>query len=218
LAFILSMAFGFNAYAKDKKNTPPEIVYNGLPASWDYYFISPEIMSKYSGDEVSEVCLDDDFVKTPALYETLILYGNRSSRGGLSAPHKYKLLQGGIDFKVIDREVLLVSTPETGVHIVKTKMCKRSVRRAKFIKFSDGIERLKPNRCFKRRRGIRLLTRLKSGVAVCDIVSIHEWNGPFDSDILKAESNNPETDYSDQRSPNQEPNLPTRESMEKSHE
>lgn len=179
----------WQAQAKDKFSEPPEKVYDNIPANWNYYFLKPELIEAYSGDEKDEICFHEDF-KPPSKFEIVRIHSGRgaSSKGRSirDVTQDYRLMLGGTDFIVISEDKLIVKTDQTGAHILDVKYCKRELRRAKYLKFFDEIEAMPSAQCYssKLKDGLVFFTRRHAGNARCKIESIREWTGPFDLDVL----------------------------------
>ena len=176
------------AKGEDKPLAPPELVYDDIPARWDYYFVQPDIISKYTGEKTKKICFGADFSEFPDNYADQTQKVNLGSRSGIRETLRFKLLQGAVDFRVIDENRLLVSTPQTGTHVIQTRFCKSKLPRAKYLQIPVGHGRSSAKQCLRSSRGVAFMTGYKSRVAGCEIESINEWSGPIDSDALKAES------------------------------
>lgn len=176
------------AGAKDETRIPPQKVQDRIPAKWDDYFLNPDLILKNQGPQKSEICFDADFMKTPSNFETLSVRNAASGRGGMSETRHYKRLKGASDFTVISKDALLINTPETGLHIIKTKYCRKHLNRAKSILFRSDTQRSNARHCMHAGGNLSIMTRRKSGIAACRIKTLHEWTGSFDPDALKAAS------------------------------
>lgn len=183
------------AQAGEQDENTPKLVYDNLPSKWEVYFVLPDLIEKYQGELINEICLDEDFIqddiaKGQEKYQTqrVRLQNNRFTQR--------KLLNGVRDFIVIDEKHLVINTPNTGKTLIKTRYgCRNdALSRAKYIVFSDNQRRSKPSRCMSRRLGLTIYTRYKAGVKSCKISRMYEWNGPTDSMELKTESNKLDSD------------------------
>jgi len=181
-------AFSFSgAQAKDKSTNPPKRVYDNIPASWDYYFIEPELIEKYTGEQKKKICFHEDF-RSPSKFKSTPI---RSSVGRRGQFRDFRLMLGGTDFIVVDKHALIVKTEHSGTHILNLRYCKRELHRAKYLKFFDEIEANPSDHCYSSvlKDGLSFFTRRYAGSAVCKIDSIHEWTGPFELDKLHLENN-----------------------------
>lgn len=165
----------------------PELVYHDIPARWNYYFAAPQTLDAHRGEETRKVCFDDDLYKTQELFGDFSERVRGIGRDRRGQTFRYKLFQGGVHFIVVGEKQFLVRTPETGTHIVETKYCKEALDRAKYITFRSDAQRETPKRCMQRSKGFMFLTRYGTGKKFCEIESIHQWTGPFDSELLRSQ-------------------------------
>lgn len=179
---------GASAQTDEVPAETANLVYDDIPASWDDYRLDPESLEQFAGDDTRKLCLDDDFIKHPHQYEELTIRNPRQQTGksrsrGVhasgAAVMRFTQLKGGADFIVVGEEELLLRTPETGAHLISTRYCRKSLRRAKYIQFRSDIQRSKPTMCLQRNRDMSILTRYKSGADTCRVSRIQSWSGPF---------------------------------------
>jgi len=163
----------------------PEIAFEGIPANWNYYFLSPEQMAIHTGEAVSNLCLDDDFKNNAFLFKNLQDRGPIPGTDGPRRTLKYKLLHGGVHFVVIAKDKVVVSTPHSGTHMIKTGYCP-DLDTAKTIRFDDYFDRSVAQRCMD--ASVTFLTRRTSGAKTCAVESLHKWSGPSDIRDLKPET------------------------------
>lgn len=178
---MLSIGWSQSSYAGDKTNTPPKLVFDEIPARWDYYFLSPDIIEKYTGAETDEVCFDDDFYDADTEYHDLKIKRN-------SEFINYKALKGGRDFIVLGKSHILLHTPQTSATIIETKQCRKSLPRAKYLLINDNISRQNPRRCLKSTQHLEFFTRFRAGFAQCRIVNISNWKGAVSPSELRNEN------------------------------
>jgi len=202
----LALSLGCFNFAAAQSEDPPERPFDNIPAKWDYYYLDGETIEAHMGEEVSRFCVDDDFMAAPHAYRTMKererARGSRPrlpNTGGLSLSgsrldngipefRRFRFLQGGVDFSIVGQNALIVTLPEAGDHLIETQGCKKNLRRAKYIKFTDEIDRRKVNRCLFKGGSVVIQTRKHtSGIKACRIKGIYAWDGPTIPEDLQIE-------------------------------
>lgn len=203
---LIACLFGGNissaAGPDDPVDQPPRPGYESIPSEWTDHFLDLEIIAKFAGEHVEKLCLDDDFSARPEHYDTEMIVerdARRSSslttRGFTSTrppSQKFINLQGGVDFVVINKQLFVVDLPEAGPHLVQTSSCKKHLKRAKYIKFSDSPDRLDPMRCFTRTQLFTVQTHRKRGRQSCAVDYVFKWRGPVDAAIFRSGAAGPD--------------------------
>jgi len=184
VAALFGLSFGSVSFADDVARHS----YGDIPVDWDEYSLSEDVIQAHIGDEKKELCLDDDFISKSKNY-----LNYRESVRGSRSKVKYKFLIGGEDFVVVDTNSFILTTPLTGSHLIETSGCRKSMRRAKYIRVIDDISRSVPDRCYKRssnssQRYVQILTRNRRGLDSCEIEKIYSWNGDVSLETLKEQS------------------------------
>jgi len=175
------------ANPEKESSTPPARIFDNIPASWDYYFIGEETIQAHKGEKVKKLCLDTEFQEFRDIYRTVKQKRPVAGIGSSGRFSRVKLLQGGLDFAVINEDDLLVTLPLSGNYLIKTAFCSNSLERAKYLRFSDDSNRSRVNRCFRKRGLLNIQTRRSSGFKACEIIGLYEWNGPVIPEDLKIE-------------------------------
>lgn len=160
----------------------PERSYENIPSNWEALFLDEETRETHRGDKVKKVCLDEDFQQMPQVYKTVRQKTFNDPTLKERRFTRVKRLQGGQDFMVIDQNHLVLSMPLAGNYLIETRRCKKNLDRAKYISFTDEIDRRSVNRCIRNRGGISIQTRQKSGFKGCEVRGIYEWDGPLPLD------------------------------------
>ena len=171
------------AIANEATDDAQPFSYDDIPSEWTDYFVHPNVIEKYTGEELREVCLEDDLSQNPDGFSTAT--ESKPIGGGFQ---KTIFLVGALDFVVVDTKKVIVNLPVSGPHLVETRYCKKSLDRTKFIRFSDSIDRTRVRRCFKRNENMTIQTHRTRGIENCKIKSIHKWDGSVFINELQSET------------------------------
>lgn len=180
-----------NATAADPEEHSASPKPRDIPTSWGTFFLDEETLETHKGERVRKFCLDDDFLANPNGFESEMVISRIRTQSGGPRVSRVKKLRGGVDFVVVGENAVIITLPKAGNHLVETRDCRRNLHRTKFIRFTDDINRTRLNRCVQRRQSLSIQTRLhKSGFKGCEIVNIHEWNGPVTAPDMEATTDN----------------------------
>lgn len=183
-----------------------------IPMHWGEFYIEENLLEPHMGDDVKEVCYEDDFedetfvqgkLQVRSTYRSgpgrIGQWENRSSR---SSKSRFNLLDSVTDFVVADVDTLIIKTPLAGAHIVTMKEeddCAEALSYARHLVFTDNYTSKRRSTCLKSKRsGVRFSVRnllpeygevvearrVYDAMYTCEIKSIKSWQGEFNMQAL----------------------------------